>query len=385
MFGDQSPGELVQITGTGTEQYVLSAFVPSDLPETVHLEPQTHTVVADASAALGKLSSAAKLLPEPQLLRRVTLRKEAHSSTLIEGTQTVLNEVLEVDSTEPDTQMSSALREVVNAILVADYGYSTVEQRSISISMLNEMQRHLLVGTRSEHPDNGSVRNTQAFIGPDGSPLAEARFVPPPPGSILTDCYDKWELWINHPHPNLAPVVQAAMAHYQFETIHPYSDGNGRLGRLIIGLQLLRAGLLSNGIFTISPWIERNRREYQDQLLNLSHSGNWDPWVRFFCQAVRAEANRTLNQIEELQDFQTRINEAVRSKGWRGLTADIANELIGYPAFTVKQAANRHGKTVNTANRSIKILVDAKILAESTGQRYNQVFVSNDVLQIINR
>jgi len=230
--------------------------------------------------------------------------------------------------------------------------------------------------------DAGRIRSIQVFIGLNAGRVEDARFVPPPPGDQLEAGIQAWEKWINNVE-QLPVVVKMALGHYQFETLHPFNDGNGRLGRLICVLQLAACGELRVPVLNLSPWLGQRRREYQDHLLRLSMTGEFDPWIRFFCEAVRAQAVLALERIDALMTWKEHAIQQLRAANVRGVATRIVENLIGYPMITPTSAANMHGVSYPAANTAIERLERLGILQERTGRRYARVFAARDVLQII--
>jgi Fic family protein len=226
------------------------------------------------------------------------------------------------------------------------------------------------------------VRSVQVFLGVNAGRVTDARFVPPPPGDQLEAGFQQWEKWINH-RDDLPVIVRIALGHYQFETLHPFNDGNGRLGRLICVLQLAERGELRVPVLNLSPWLEVRRREYQDHLWQISVTGKLDPWIRFFCEAVRSQAGQAVEHIDALLDWKESALERIRQANVRGVAVRIVEDLIGYPMITATSAANMYGYSFPAVNTAIKKLERVGILHERTGRRYARVFAARDVLRII--
>jgi Fic family protein len=383
-FGPEASGQLIPISGTDGRtghSYEHWAFLPDPLPERVALSDECHVMISRSSAALARLDAISARIPNPALFRRPAIRREAQSTSALEGTYAPLEAVL---GAETDAETSDdAIREVLNYVQAAELGFSLLAENPISMWMLNQLQYTLVKSTAIETPDSGQPRSTQVMIGSEGGTIESARYVPPPPDDRLKIRLDDWQDWIQRDHPALAPVTQAAMTHYQFEALHPYSDGNGRIGRLIIVLQLCQLGAINDRLLTVSPWLERRRREYQDHMLAVSHTGDWEPWIRFFSTAVQVQAEKTADQIAQLLDYQDQIKEIVRSRKWSGTIERIAEELIGFPVFDVQSLADRHEIGFATANRIVGRLEQAGIVQEVTGRSYGRTFVAHEVYRIL--
>ncbi|MGH2777498.1 MAG: Fic family protein [Actinomycetota bacterium] len=378
-------GTLVPISGTDPRtgnHFDHKAFLPAGLPlATPNLAPETWAVVSQAALALGRLDQAGRQIPNPGLLKRPSIRREAVSTSALEGTYAPFAEVLEADVDE-ETPSSPAVREILNYVRIADSALDYVKERPISVRMLCELQAVLVKGTSGETADAGRVREVQVVIGHGASGIEEARFVPPPPGDQLLAGFQEWESWLQADH-GIDPVVAVAMSHYQFETLHPFNDGNGRLGRLIVVLHLLRAEVLREGLVTISPWLEQRRSDYQDRLLRVSQTGDFDPWVRFMSEGLRARADVATAQVERLLAIQESMRDLVRTLPLRGVGADIAQDLIGIPVVTSTSSSKRYGVSYQAANSGIARLVEAGVLREVTGRSYGRVFLAEQVLKAI--
>jgi Fic family protein len=358
-------GQLVPISGTDgrtAERYESFAYLADRLPESVELASGTWTIVARAEAALARLDQAARQVPSPELLRDPAIRREAQSTSAIEGTFAPFATVLESD-VEKRGQLSLAVLEVLNYVAAAEVAFEWVEDRPLTSGLMGELQRTLVRGTAGEHSDAGGLRDRQVFIGPAEAPIEDARFVPAPHGDQLTAAFEAWIAWINRQDIPLPPVVQAGLGHYQFETLHPYSDGNGRIGRLAIVLQLMRLGVLRYPILVVSPWFEARRSAYEDALLALSTTEDWDTWIAFFAAGVEAAADTTRQRIEGLLSWQEEALQAVREARVAGLAERLTAELIGLPVLRAGQVAERYGVTHQAAMNALRRLEGLGLLS----------------------
>jgi len=391
MFENSAAGTLVPISGTDPRagEWTHQAFVPAPLADTAPwLSPGTHLRVANARAALAALDSTARQLPNPKLLRRPSLRREAQSTSALEGTYEPLRAVLTADDEAPT---SLAMREVLNFVSMADHAFEWVESgRPLSVTMLSELQRTLVRGTPAEGPSSGRIRQIQVVIGQRRTaavgelPVKAARFVPSPPGTDLEARVHDLVRWMGRDYRTLIdPVVASALAHYQFETLHPFPDGNGRIGRLLIILQLFMDGTLSEPTLTVSPWFEGRRAEYYDRLFAVSSQGDWDNWVSFFAQGLEESAVVTRRQMLELVAAQAHLKDTIRASKLR---ADTAHALVDYAVahttFTVRQVERDLGVSYGRANRLVSDLVNLRVLAEA-GDTYRRRFFAPAVLQVL--
>jgi Fic family protein len=373
-------GQLVPISGYDSrfaEQYNYFAYVPDPLPAELNLDAATYATVIDAAATMARADQAASLLPNPGLLARPATRREAVSTSALEGTYAALSDVFEADFLDAD-QITSSVSEVRNYVTAAERAYELIEHgHPISIRMLEDLQRELLRGTPSDGPHAGSVRTTQVFIGVGNRRVESARFVPPPADHRLTDGLQSWQAWIQD-SVLIPTIIRVAVAHYQFETLHPFHDGNGRLGRLVMALQLMSAGDLRYPVLNISPWLEQNRTEYQDGLLRVSQTGEWDPWVCFISAAVHAEALEVIARVDKLLALREGFQKTLQ--GSKGVSLRIADDLIGYPMITASLAAKLYNVSYQAANSAISKLVDRGILRQRTAGRYDRIFQCDAVL-----
>lgn len=381
---DSPIGTLVPISGTdrGGRPYAHVAYLPDPLPGSVELTPQAWLRLIEAEAALARLDEAAMLIPDPRLLIRPSLRREAQSTSALEGTYAPFEDVLEsdVDAAAP----SPEVREVLNFVDAATAGFAWIaEGRGFSLTLLGELQRLLVRDTPSEQSDAGGLRDRQVVIGPHpAAPITASRYVPPPPGPQLRDGVEHWSRWVNDPPAALPRVARAALAHYQFESLHPFSDGNGRIGRLVIVLQLLRDGAIRQPMLVVSPWFEAHRSDYQDGMLRLSQRGDWSAWVEFFATGIATSATSTRERIAELLAYAATAQKTVRDAGGRGVAERLAAELIGTPILTASHVAREHEITHQAAINALRRLTDLGLLRERRrGGRIS--FISDGVIALL--
>lgn len=390
-FTGSAPGTLVPIQGTDPQKGVWThrSFVPDPLSEdSPQLGPATYRVVANARAALAALDSTARQLPNPRLLRRPTLQTEAQSTSALEGTYAPLTDVLTADEDAPTT---AEVREIFNYVTMADTVFAWLENSPVTLSLLEDMQALLVRGTRSQSESSGAVRDHQVVVGrrpgaaPDELPVKAARFVPPPPGLDLRARLGDLVAWSSRDHPEIDPVVSAAMAHYQFETLHPFHDGNGRIGRLLVVVHLLGRGVLTEPTLTVSPWFESRRDQYYDHLLRVSTHGDWDAYVRFFAAGLEASANQTHQKMLDLTAVQATLKETVRRSSLRADTAQaLVDYAVGHPTFAVRNVRDDLKVSVGRANTLVAQLVELGVLQplrpEATIHRR---FYSPQVLRVL--
>lgn len=377
-------GTVVPISGTDPlngREFEHYAYVPHGLPTALELQSATWKQVAAAEAALGRLDQAAQQFPQPALLRRPSLRREAQSTSALEGTYAPFETVL---ASEPEDRLRlpAEVGEVLNYVVAAEEGFAWIADRPITVGLLLQLQALLVANTPSERYDSGEVRHRQVFIGSRGLPIEESRFVPPPPGHQLEAAVTDWVDWVRDPPSDLSPVVCAALAHYQFETLHFFYDGNGRIGRLLVAMSLMSDGVLREPILVVSPWFEERRSAYQDGLLALSTSGDWNPWVRFFAEGVEQSADTTRGRVDRLFIWREAALERVRAANVSGVAERVAGDLIGSPIVRAPSIGRQHGVTQQGAMLALRRLVELGILTEQrSGGRVS--FVAEEALALL--
>jgi Fic family protein len=387
MFVNEQMGHLVPISGIGPTgvSWEHVAFVPAPLPgQEPPLSGRAYRVVARARAELAAMNAMAQQLPDPSLFRLPTLRREAQSTSELEGTFAPLRDVLTADGAD---QTSPQLREVLNYVAAADHSFDWFSSgRGLTVGLLTELQETLTRGTPTESRASGKIRDVQVVIGRSAADTVHtARFVPPPPGIGLTAAVNGLVDWFREQHADIDPVVACAMCHYQFETLHPFVDGNGRIGRLLVVLQLLSQKVLLEPTISVSPWFESRRSEYYNHLLTVSTSGDWDSWVLFFATGLAESARTTREQLVRLSGVQTNLRNAVRRSSLRAGTAHaLIDFAVANPAFTVGRAAQHLGVGYGRANKLVSDLVDLGALEQlDVNSGYDRRFCAPAVIDVL--
>ena len=388
MFDIERSGQLVAISGTDprTGPWTHYAFVPDALPEEMpRLSGPTFLAVADARAALAALDSTARQLPDPRIFRLPALRTEAQSTAALEGTYEPLPAVLTADEESPG---SPSMREVLNYVAAAEQAFGwQADGRPLSYGLLCDLQGRLVRGTAADTEWAGRVRGIQVVIGKGASQhITEARFVPHPPGEELERRLRSLVDWSNVDRAaTMDPVVAGAMLHYQFETLHPFNDGNGRIGRLLIVMHLHSTGVLLEPTLTVSPWFEARRSDYYDNLLGVSTRGDWDSWVRFFARGLAESATATRGTMLELVKVQAQLKARVRQSSLR---AESAQSLVDFAvanlAFSVRDVEQGLGLSYGRSNTLVQSLVELDVLRPlREGTTYRRLFHAPDVLDLL--
>jgi Fic family protein len=377
-FTEDKWGELVWNPAAGVGYW---AFVPHPLPPELELTWALIGRLSAADRALSELAGRARSLPNPHLLIGPFIRREAVLSSRIEGTQASLSDLFFFDAGGAgltERLASPDVREVANYVRALEHGLARSRELPLSLRLIREVHAELMEGVRGEHLTPGEFRRSQNWIGPPGCTLMEATYVPPPPAEMM-EALGELEKYL-HSGSRLPPLVRLALVHYQFEAIHPFLDGNGRIGRLLMALLLCHEGLLTQPLLYLSAYFEQHRQEYYQHLLGVSQAGRWSLWIGFFLAGVAEQARDALWRTETLlglwQEYHQRFSTARSS----ALLLRLVDDLFESPVLTVPRAAKRLGITQRAANLNIQKLVNAGILEEVTGRMRYRLFVAQAII-----
>lgn len=369
------------VIGTRAGQYVeqiagYKAFIPNPLPPTpeIIMDQEMWHLLSQADRALGRLDGATDALPNPDLFVFMYVRKEAVLSSQIEGTQTSLIDVLEFESQALEPENPQEVAEVVNYIAAINYGLERLKSLPVSLRLIREIHKELMQGVRGAERAPGEFRHTQNWIGAGGCSLAKATYVPPPPYEMLQSL-DNLEKFLHSPQP-IPTLIKVGLAHAQFETIHPFLDGNGRTGRLLITFLLCEQNILQRPLLYISHYFMKYRSEYYDRLQAVRDSGNWEAWLKFFLRGVyevAQEAAATARKIVNLKEEHRQL--VLNTMGRKsGNAIALLESLYFRPIFNVEHAEEITSLSYPNANALIKALSDIGLLEEITGQKRNRAF-----------
>lgn len=383
-FANSPIGHLVRISGIDgrfAQPYEHVAFVADPLGDEPDLSSATWRAIGRANRALARLDQASSQILKPDLLRRPTLRREAQSTSALEGTFAPLEQVLSADIT--DAAPSKELLEVLNYVEAANQAFEyAASGASITVGLLEGVHKVLVRGTDADTVDAGRIRTTPVAIGSPTGSIEDSRFVPMPAGIELKAASQDLIDWIRRTDIDREPIVAAAMAHYQFETLHPFNDGNGRIGRLLIVLQFLEQGLLREPLLSVSPWFEARRPEYQHELAHVSETGNWNAWVSFFASGIESSADDTARRVDRLIEVQRRYVQLVQDAHVKGVIRDIVDILIGDPIVSVPMLARRFDRTAPAVNAAVTRLIELGVLDGPYGT-YKRQFIAVDMLEAV--
>lgn len=356
-----------------------AAFVPAPLPPKFDWTTRLIRVLSDADRLIGKLAGEGGRLPNPHILLRPFVQREAVLSSKIEGTQATLGELLAAEAGASVNRSPDDLREVGNYVVALEHGISRLKELPLCVRIIRELHEKLMTDVRGQEATPGRFRKIQNWIGQPGSTLATASFIPPPPEEVEA-CLAAWEKFLHE--SELPPLVTIALAHYQFEAIHPFWDGNGRVGRLLISLFLIERQILPTPLLYLSAFFEAARRDYYDGLRGISERGAWNEWLEYFLQGVARMSEDALSRA-------ARIN--VKLTEWQKKVAgDSTNtplrmvELLAVnPFITAKGAAEKLGVAFTTAQRAIERLERLGIVKQSGEAKRDRVYCARALLEIL--
>ena len=373
-FLPSAPGQLAPTVSGAV------AFVPDTAPRTLPLHGTLARLNGLAERRLGELTGAAGRVVNPHLVSAPLLRQEALLSSRIEGTLATPEQLALIEVGSPAATPDAG--EVNNFVRATEHALTRLGDGDvIAAPLLRDAHRILMHGVRGDRERPGEFRDAQNFIG-SSLDIHSARFVPPPPlqiGSLMADL----ERYLHDELPAMPDLARAAIAHYQFETIHPFRDGNGRIGRLLITLLLVRDGLLPGPLLPLSVAIERRRTEYTDLMLAVSTHGAWGPWLRFFLECVIEAAQLALGQVNGLIDLREAWRARFLSARASALLLKLVDELFQSPALTIKGVSALLSVTAATASDRLRDLEKAGIVTEVTGRVRDRVYLAPDILRFI--
>jgi Fic family protein len=361
------------------------AFIPKPLPPTPALEidAEMQALLSKADRALGRLDGSIRTLPNPDLFIFMYVRKEAVLSSQIEGTQSSLNDILEVEAEIFDSEHPRDVDEVLNYVRAMNYGLERLAELPLSNRLIREIHNVLLNGVRGGNAQPGELRKIQNWIGPQGCTLKEATFVPPPPQQ-LEEILAQFERFLHD--ESLPALLQIGMAHAQFETIHPFLDGNGRVGRLLIAFMLYQREILETPVLYISHYFKKNRQQYYEQLQAVRENGSWEVWLKFFLQGiyeVSQEATETSRKIVDLREAHRRLI-AEHFGRVAGNAMQVLETLYQRPFIKVQDIIGLTHVSYPAANQLMNKFVDHGLLTEVTGQARNRQFRYGPYIDLFN-
>ncbi len=371
---EQSPAGKVLKSPKG-----FKAFLPNSLPPEILWNNQVVGALSRADFLLGKLAREGNKLPNPHLLMRPFITREAVLSSKIEGTHATIGEILAHNAGVDVKHDPDDLQEVKNYIVALDYGLKRLNELPLSLRLIKEVHEHLMQGVRGSHATPGEFRRTQNWIGPPGCTLNAAKFVPPPVDHLM-HCLSDLENFLHD--RQLPPLIHIALCHYQFEAIHPFLDGNGRVGRLLIMLLLIEQKMLPSPLLHLSAFFEATRDEYYKQLYNLSSQGTWQDWLIYFLNGVAVQSEDALSRAERINELLNKWKLQVASTS-SSVPVDIVEHFAVNPYLTVNKIADELEIAYSTAQRGIQKLEAAQIVKQVNDSKRDRVYCATEILDIL--
>ena len=359
------------------------SFKPNPLPPIPEIEMDGEIVklLVDANKQLVKLDTASQLISNADLFISMYVRKEALISSQIEGTQCTLDDVL-----DPEVEANANLdvSDVINYVKATQYALKRLERLPLCCRLIREIHEVLMENVRGQDKTPGEFRHSQNWIGPANCSLKDARYIPPNVEDMQTAMSDL-EKYINE-NVDYDPLIRAALIHYQFETIHPFLDGNGRIGRLLILLYLMEQRLIEKPVIYISYFLKKNQIEYYDRISEVRRTGNFEQWIRFFLEAVSKAASDSLEAIRQLFVLHdTNVEKLPKTTRSKDNLRAVFDYIEQYPIIDIKRTAKELEVSYNTVAAAVRKLVELGILQETTNAARNRVFAYEEYLAILRK
>jgi Fic family protein len=371
-------GELVE--GKSEEHGEYISFVPKKLPPKFEYSSQVVLALSKADSTLSKLSGAGLLLPNPDLLVIPYLKKEALSSSRIEGTRISLSDYFLTEAKGIEKEDLEAT-EVGNYLKSMNYALKNIEKEPINAELIKEMHKILMRGVRGNELIPGNFRPVQNWIGPKNTKIQDATFVPPPKDEVerlineLIDYLNKYD--------ETPLLIKCALMHYQFETIHPFCDGNGRIGRALIALYLCKKNKISKPLLYASDYFEKHRREYYEILLNTNKTGNFENWIKFFLEAIKVQSEDALERTIKIQKLREKYQEKTKNHKQAINLLNLVDLLFMNPFIRINQIAKQLKITYPTAKKAVQNLIKLNILKPATDKERNKLFLAHEILDVV--
>lgn len=380
MFTEASPrGGRVVVQQKGEDGY--SAFVPNPLPPNppLHIDDEMSCLMERANRALGRLDGCTYTLPNPDLFLYMYVRKEAVLSSQIEGTQASLDDLLEYEGGIEGKSSPDDISEVSNYVDAMNYGLERLRELPLSLRLIREIHARLMAGIRGGHKSPGEFRTSQNWIG--GTRPGNATFVPPPANEVL-NCLGELEKFLHD--ETVPPLLKAGLAHAQFETIHPFLDGNGRMGRLLIAFILCHDQVLEKPLLYLSLFFKKHRQEYYERLNAVRRDGDWEGWIKYYLQGVYEISKQATDAAKAIMDLISTDRQKVAGLGKAAPTALALLELLyRRPYVTIPYVARNLGISSPAAGKAVNNLTTLAILTEVSGKKRDRVFLHESYLSII--
>lgn len=366
--------------GKKVQRYNYQSFEPNYIAKKWHLDSdEVVLLLSEADRKLGELNAFSQLIPDVDFFIRMHVFKEGTTSSRIEGTQTNIDEALQkIENIEPEKK--DDWEEVQNYIEAMNTATVALAKLPLSKRLIKQTHKILLQGVRGKHKMPGAFRTSQNWIG--GNILSDARFIPPHQDGIM-DYMSDLEKFIHSETINLPHLIKIAILHYQFETIHPFLDGNGRIGRLLITLYLVNFGLLIKPTLYLSDFFEKNKEHYFNNLTNVRTKNDLEHWLKFFLVGVRTTADKSITTLKKIIELRAKLEIKIITLGKKQLLAkQLLNYLYSHPITDAQRVADNLNVSFSTVTRLLQNFVKLKILIENTGYKRNRIFAFENYLKL---
>lgn len=355
------------------------AFIPDPLPPRLEWSPALVRALSDADRLIGRLAGEGGRLPNPHVLVRPFVAREAVLSSRIEGTQATLGELLAAEAGAAVERSPADLREVANYISALEHGIGLLKKLPLSTRLIRQIHSKLMRGVRGNVATPGEFRRSQNWIGRPGSTLATASYIPPPPEALVR-CMGDLEKFLHD--QSLPPLAQIALAHYQFEAIHPFLDGNGRVGRLLITLFLIERAILPTPLLYLSAFFEATRQDYYTALRAVSEQGAWEAWLQYVLSGMARQSEDALRRAERINETLAAWRMQVAGSGSK-VSALLVDRLAANPYLTVKKTAQELGVAFTTVQRAVERLQRLSVVAQIREGKRDRVYCATSLLKIL--
>lgn len=358
------------------------AFVPNPLPPRISYDKEIIQLLSKADRLLGELSGTGRLLPNPYLLISPYIRREAVSSSRIEGTQASLNDLFFFEAAQTEKPKVPDVREVRNYVRAMEYGIDRLKELPISIRLIRKIHKVLMEGVRGEHATPGELRRSQNWIGPPGCLLNEATFIPPPVEEMKQALSD-WEKYL-YSNPDEPSLIQCALMHYQFETIHPFLDGNGRIGRLLITFFLCENVFLTQPLLYLSVFFDRYKEEYYSRLLAISQRGDWRGLIEFFLRGIAHQSQEAILDAKKILDLHVEYQRTLeKTKKIPESAHRLIDEIFLNPVISISGLSKKWRMPFNSVKTGVLRLIEIGILKEVVGRKRNKLFTAPKLMELL--
>ncbi len=357
-------------------------FIPENFPPEIGYSSTIVKLLGEASGYLGELGGVGRQLPNPYMLVGLAIRGEAVLSSRIEGTLSGMDDLFFFEARPQEKPAQPDVREVHNYVVAMEHGLNRLDSLPVSSRFTRELHECLMKGVRDEQATPGEFRTTQNWIGPPGCTLNEATYVPPPPEEI-GNLLGSWEHYIHDSSTDLHNLIRLGVIHAQFELIHPFVDGNGRIGRLLFTLLMCHWELLPQPLLYLSAFFERNRDSYYQHLLDVSQHGAWEEWIEFFLRGTREQSQKDVITARALIDLNAQYRKVLEGERVPSVTYRIIDQLFTNPVITVPLIRDQWDVHFHTAQKAINHLERLGILREVTGKRRYRAWVAETIMDIL--